>query len=58
LDNPLPFGALQEARRAEYYVRQVLDYKPQYRENSELLALLLGTSLTACSNTTSVTGRR
>lgn len=42
LDNPVPFRATQEARRLEYVVRQAVDYKPQYREHSELLLLLGG----------------
>lgn len=42
LDEPMPFGAVQEARRLEYIMRQVIDYKPQYRENSRLRLLLNG----------------
>lgn len=42
LDNPVPYRATQEARRLEYVVRQAVDYKPQYREHSELLLLLGG----------------
>ncbi len=42
LDNPVPFGAVQEARRLEKVVREVLDFKPQHREQSELLVLLGG----------------
>lgn len=42
LDEPMPFGAIQEARRLEYLLRQLLDYKPQYREKSEALILLNG----------------
>lgn len=42
LDEPMPFRAVEEARRLEYVVRQALDYKPQYREQSELLLLLNG----------------
>lgn len=41
-DNPLPFGAWEEARRLEYIVRETLDFKPQYREQTELLLLLGG----------------
>lgn len=41
-DNPRPFGAVEEARRLEYVVRQALDYKPQYRKDSELVLLLNG----------------
>jgi hypothetical protein len=41
-DNPRPYTAVEEARRLEYVVRQALDYKPQYRADSELLLLLNG----------------
>ncbi len=40
--NPIPFRATEEARRFEYIVRQVLDYKPQYRAHSEHVALING----------------
>lgn len=40
--NPIPFRATEEARRFEYIVRQVLDYKPQYREQSEHVCLING----------------
>jgi predicted phosphodiesterase len=42
LDNPIPYRATQEARRLEYVIRQAIDYKPQYRENSELVLFLGG----------------
>jgi hypothetical protein len=42
LDEPLPFRAIEESRRLEYVLRQALDYKPQYRENSELCILING----------------
>ncbi len=42
LDNPMPFRAVEEARRLEYVVRQLLDYKPQYRDNSEAVLILNG----------------
>lgn len=42
LDNPLPFRAVQEARRLEYLLRQVLDYKPQYRKDSRAVLLFNG----------------
>jgi hypothetical protein len=42
LDEPMPFRAVEEARRLEYVVRQALDYKPQYRDKSELVLLLNG----------------
>lgn len=40
--NPLPYRAVEEARRLEYILRQVLDYKPQYRADSQLQILLNG----------------
>lgn len=40
--NPLPFRATEEARRFEFIVRQVLDYKPQYRSVSEHVCLING----------------
>lgn len=42
LDEPQPFGAVEEARRLEFVVRQALDFKPQYRKDSELVLLLNG----------------
>lgn len=42
LDSPMPFRAVEESRRLEYVLRQALDYKPQYREDSELLLILNG----------------
>lgn len=42
LDNPVPFRAVQEARRLEHIIRQAIDYKPQYRAESELLLILGG----------------
>lgn len=42
VDNPCPFGKLEEARRLEYILRQAIDYKPQYRENSELVLMWNG----------------
>jgi hypothetical protein len=42
VDNPTPFGAVEEARRLEYILRQTIDYKPQYRKNSELLLAFNG----------------
>jgi hypothetical protein len=41
-DNPSAFGAVEEARRLEYILRQCLDYKPQYREHSELVLMWNG----------------
>lgn len=40
--NPIPFRATEEARRFEYIVRQVLDYKPQYRSHSEHVCIING----------------
>ncbi len=42
VDNPSQFGAVEEARRLEYVLRQVIDYKPQYRDNSELVLMWNG----------------
>jgi len=41
-ENPLPYRATEEARRLEYVLRQCIDYKPQYRSDSELVLLLNG----------------
>lgn len=41
-DNPVPFGAVEEARRLEYLMRQVIDYKPQYRDDSEFVLMIIG----------------
>lgn len=40
--NPIPFRKVEEARRFEYIVRQVLDYKPQYRSHSEHVCIING----------------
>jgi hypothetical protein len=42
LDNPIPFRAIQEARRLEFVVRQLLDFKPQYRDVTEAVLLING----------------
>ena len=42
VDEPVQYGAIEEARRFEYVVRCTLDYKPQYRDQSSLLVLLNG----------------
>ena len=42
LDSPLPFRAVEEARRLEYVMRQAIDYKPQYRKNTKLVLLING----------------
>lgn len=41
-ENPMRYGAVEEARRLEYVMRQAIDYKPQYRKDSELVLLLNG----------------
>lgn len=41
-DNPEPYGAVQESRRLSKIFHEAADYKPQYRENSELVVLLNG----------------
>lgn len=42
LDEPVAFRAVEEARRLEYILRQVIDYKPQHRADSEFLLLIIG----------------
>lgn len=42
IDNPIPFGAIQEARRLEAVMCQVRDYKPQHREQSKLVLIIAG----------------
>lgn len=42
LDEPIPFRAVEEARRLEFVMRQAIDYKPQYRKTSKLVLLLNG----------------
>jgi len=42
LDEPMPFRAIEEARRLEFLLRQLLDYKPQYRKDSECVLMLNG----------------
>lgn len=41
-ENPAPYRATEEARRLEYIMRQAIDYKPQYRAQSELVLMLNG----------------
>jgi hypothetical protein len=41
-ENPMPFRKVEEARRLEYVMRQAIDYKPQYRSDSELVVLWNG----------------
>lgn len=45
VENPLPYRAIHEARRLEYILRQVIDYKPQYRADSELVLLFNGDNI-------------
>lgn len=40
--NPIPYRAVEEARRFEYVIRQALDFKPQYRDQSRLRLLVNG----------------
>lgn len=42
LDEPMPFLAIQEARRLEYVMRQAIDYKPQYRAHTHLIVAVNG----------------
>lgn len=42
LDEPMPFRAIEEARRLEYVMRETIDYKPHYRKDSELVLLIIG----------------
>ncbi len=42
LDEPVTYLATQEARRLEFVLRQFLDYKPQYRSNTEALVIING----------------
>ena len=42
LDEPITFRATEEARRLEYVLRQLIDYKPQYRDQTEFLLLIIG----------------
>lgn len=44
-ENPLPFRAVEEARRLEYVMRQAIDYKPQYRADSELVLMFNGDNI-------------
>jgi hypothetical protein len=41
-DNPRPHGAIEEARAVEFVVRQLLDFKPQYREQTEAVVIFNG----------------
>jgi hypothetical protein len=41
-DNPTPFGPVEESRRFDKVVHEIADYKPQYRNDTDLLLLLNG----------------
>lgn len=41
-DNPRPHGAVEEARALEFVTRQLLDFKPQYRETTEAVLIFNG----------------
>lgn len=42
LDEPMPFRAVEEARRLEYILREAINYKPHYRADTEMVLLLNG----------------
>lgn len=42
LDNPVPQGAVEESRKLEKMLRELVDYKPQYRANSRAVLLFGG----------------
>ena len=42
MDEPVSFKAVEEARRLEYVLRQFVDFKPQYRDQTSALILLNG----------------
>lgn len=42
LDEPVTFKAVEEARRLEFVLRQFIEFKPQYRENTEALIIING----------------
>ena len=41
-EHPIPFGAVEEARRLAQVILQTVEYKPQYRKNTLLNLHLLG----------------
>lgn len=41
-EHPVPFGRIEETRRLASVVRQVLEYKPQYRSRTRLMVHLVG----------------
>jgi hypothetical protein len=40
--NPMAYRAIEEARRLEYVLRNVLDYKLDHRDHTELLLIIAG----------------
>lgn len=42
LDEPVSFKAVEEARRLEWILRHFVDWKPQYRDNTEALVIING----------------
>lgn len=42
LDEPVAFGAIQEARRLEFILREFIDFKPQYRDKTTALVIING----------------
>ncbi len=42
LDEPMPFRAIEEARRLEFIARQIAEFKSQYRDHQDLLLMLNG----------------
>lgn len=42
LDEPVPFGAWEEARRLEFIMREAIDYKIRYRDTTELVLCING----------------
>lgn len=44
-DNPVPFTELEERRRLEHLLRQILDYKPRHRDTTELVLVFAGDTI-------------
>lgn len=42
LDEPVSYRAIEEARRIEFILRQFIEFKPQYRDNTSALIILNG----------------
>lgn len=42
VDNPMPYRAIEESRRFEFIVRETIEFKSRYRDQSELVLLLNG----------------